>query len=238
MKDHQNPELSTIRSILNELSEVAEHATLTGSLSSGVRQAAQSYNGALAFLTARGSLPEGMFDPMDVDRADYGEIGVQCRLLLAATNVERRREGRGYGDVVALAPFLKSEDLAELVREQIGEATLPTDLLAGLAPFLDSETLGSLVRRRMGRIPEPPAPPSPPSPTVPPVPTWDARPVVAEERLPVGAPPEPRESLESLAAKLQRPDLSPEERQGIATRLAELAYEQASHALVEHNESA
>ncbi len=245
MKDHQNPELSTIRSILNELSELAEHSTLTGSLSSGTRQAALSYNAALAFLTARGSLPQGMFEPMDVDRADYGEIGVQCRLLLAATNVERKREDRGFSDVVALAPFLKSEDLAELVRERIGDASLPTGLLAGLAPFLDSETLGGLVRGRMGRVstPEPPkpAPPTPPAPASAstPAPAWDTRPVPAEDRLPAEIRNhEPRESLESLAAKLQRPDVSVEERQRIATRLAELAYEQASHALVQENESA
>lgn len=246
MRDHQNPELSTIRSILNELSELAEHSTLTGSLSTGTRQAALSYNAALAFLTGRGSLPQGMFEPMDVDRADYGEIGVQCRLLLAATNVERKREDRGYSDVVALAPFLKSEDLAELVRERIGDASLPTGLLAGLAPFLDSETLGSLVRRRMGRAsdpapqtPEPPTPPAAVAPTPTPTPTWDTRPIPTEDRLPAEIrDPEPRESLESLAAKLQHPDVSSEERQRIATRLAELAYEQASHALVQENESA
>ena len=45
------------------------------------------------------------------------------------------------------------------------------------------------------------------------------------------ASPEAPTTLETLAAELRRPDLTMEERQRIAMRLAELSYEQSTHAL-------
>ena len=228
-----NPQLDVARRVLSELAGMAEHASLTGSLRGGEKSAARAFNGALDALRTHEAIPDGMFERADPEAADYGSLGVQARLLLSILPAERedRRErdggrrrnrddedeGGGLGAVVALAPFLDSEDLAQMLRERIDETTaVPDGLLTALAPFLNSGDLGELVRRRMRpRAPESPqAPAAPPAPPAPPA--SDLRPVVH-------APA----TLESLANDLRRPDLTTEERQAIATRLAELAYEQA-----------
>ncbi len=226
-----NPHIAVARRVLTELAGMAEHASMTGSLKGGQRAAAVAFNGALATIRAHDAIPDGMFEPLDPDAADYGSLGVQSRLLLAILQEEPEpRRGRrerdedergGLGAVVALAPFLDSEDLAQMVRERIDEAAEVSDgLLTALAPFLDSHDLGDLVRRRVRpRAPQPPTPPVQPTPVAPEATIAtppDLRPVVA-----------PSVTLEGLAAELRRPDLTAEERQRIATRLAELAYEQS-----------
>ncbi len=232
----QNPTLDTVRRILAELANTAEHASLTRSLGGGEKAAARAFNGALATLTSQGLVPEGMFESMSLDDADYGSLGVQARLLLACLEDEpspkrRRRDrdgasGEGLGAVVALAPFLDSGDLAQMLRERIDETVeVPDHLLTSLAPFLDSGDLGELVRRRMRPRP-PQAPTMPAAPDVPFTPSTlqrpDLRPVAVSEA-PV--------TLESLATELRRPDLSIVERQRIAMRLADLSYEQSVRAM-------
>ena len=230
MNQSQNQQLKTFRRVLTELADMAEHASLTGSLRGGEKQAAQAFNRALEALSSQGLVPTGMFEPINTTQPDFGELGVQCRLLLAAISDEpEERSEAGFGEVIALAPFLKSEDLTKLVRDRMSESTkIPKGLLVGLAPFLDSEMLGDLVRRQI-RPPVPPVPPVAPEPPVaPPVPVEDLRPAIHVVHEIAEHHPE---TLESLAAQLREPDVSPEDRQRIATRLAELAYEQASRAL-------
>lgn len=229
MKNEENKQIKAARRMLAELADMAEHGSLTGSLSSGTEQAAKAYNRTLGSLTERGLVPEGMFEPLDVGHADFGQIGVQCRLLLATIAEEDSDESNDavFGEVVALAPFLDSQALGQLVRERVeGASRLPDGLLAALAPFLDSETLGSLVQRKL----RPAAPPNPPAPPpTPPTPVAPAPPrEQAEDLRPVIADPPPAQ-LETIAAELRRPDLTVEERQQIAVRLAELAYDQSTH---------
>ncbi len=212
MKD---PTLDIARRILDELAEAAEHASLTGSMRGGERSAAQTYNRVLATFERQGILPDGMFEPIDESNVEYGHLGIQCRLLRAATHQkkeERRREG--MESVVALAPFLDSADLSRLVRERMGEGTLPDGLLVARAPFLDSHTLGDLVRRSLH--PEPPAAPTPPAPSAPPDPPADLLPVVQAD-LPT--------DIDGLIAELRRPNLDSDERKRIATRLMEMTHE-------------
>jgi hypothetical protein len=223
MKDRNDPQNAPLRRVLEQLSELCEHASLTGSHRGGEASAARAFNGVLATLLERGTVPLGMFERIDENAADFGSIGVQAQLLQAMIAEEERPErGEGLEAVVALAPFLDSRDLGELVRERIEGATQISDrVLTSLAPFLDSAALGDIVRRKM-RHPEPPKAPAPPEPAAPPRPAPDLRPMVAEE---------PHETLESLADQLRRPDLSMEDRQRIAMRLAELSYEQSVQAL-------
>jgi len=233
MKHHEDPQVAAARRILDELANMAEHASLTGSLQGGAEHAARSYNRVLQILSDRGLVLEGMFEPIDPTGAAFGPLGVQCRLLMAAVTEERHEEGGGFEGVVALAPFLESHDLGLLVRERMdGPGRLSDGLLAGLAPFLDRETLGDLVRRKIAP-PAPPRPPQPPQPASPPTsvaeaPTMHPVPVNAERLV---GPTSDAAHLEALATELRRPDLTPEERQRIAMRLTELAYDQTSRSL-------
>lgn len=234
-----NPTPEALRRLLTELANTAEHASLTRSLAGGEKAAARAFNGALATLTAQGLVPDGMFQSLSLEDADYGTLGVQARLLLAmlpetemqaGKPKDRDRDG-GLGALVALAPFLNSQDLSEMIAERLDESReVPDGVLTALAPFLDSHHLGNLVRRRArpGAPPAPPTPPMPPTPPDPPV----AKPTVAKipdlRPAPVSEAPV---TLESLAAELRRPDLSIEERQRIAMQLADLSYEQSIKAL-------
>ncbi|RYG21632.1 hypothetical protein EON82_18500 [bacterium] len=223
MKPKDDPQNAPLRRVLDQLSELCEHASLTGSHRGGEATAARAFNGVLASLLERGVVPPGMFDRVDEHSADFGSIGVQAQLLQAMiAEEEPSHRGEGLEAVVALAPFLDSRDLGALVRERMEGAQISDRVLTGLAPFLDSEALGDIVRRKIRR-PEPPEAPAAPAPPTPaPAPTVDYRPMVAEA---------PHETLESLADQLRRPDLSMEDRQRIAMRLAELSYEQSVQAI-------
>ena len=231
MPNPQDTPIDVARRVLAELAELAEHASLTRGLRGGEKSAAQAYNRVLATFIATERFPEGMFEPIEPETADFGQLGVQCRLLSAAMGAKAEAHpGESLGSIVGLAPFLDAKDLAELVRERIdGDVRVPESMLTALAPFLDSETLGSLIRRRP-RPPVPPQPPTAPAHTsAPRTPAPPAEPTITDRTLAfVDAPPE---NLETLASELRRPDLTPAERQRIATRLAELAYEHSTHAL-------
>jgi len=100
-----------------------------------------------------------------------------------------------------------------LVREQIAKgAHINSHVITALAPFLGSDQLGQLVREHLisdsAAKETPPAPPSaPPAP---------ARPEPIRQE-PGG------ETVQDLIEQLRRPELSREERERIAARLAELA---------------
>lgn len=219
-------EIEIARRVLAELAEMTEHASLTHSLRGGEKSAVQAYNRVLSTLGAAGHVPQGMFEPLAAEGAEYGEIGVQCRLLMAVTGKKKpkAKDDESMGAVIALAPFLDSNDLAQMVRERMGSLDgMPDGFLVALAPFLDSSMLGDLVRRNMK---VPPAPPTAPVPPVAPTPSIEAAPSAPDFRPVVHAPT----TLESLADELRRPDLTMEERQRIATQLAELSYAQAVQA--------
>ena len=267
MKDPND--IDTARRLLAELAEMAEHASMTRSLRGGEKSAAQAYNRVLATLDASGHAPQGMFEPLATEGAEYGEIGVQCRLLLSVLR-DDARPGKGeesLGAVIALAPFLDSADLAQMVRERMGSGIgMPDGFLVALAPFLDSSMLGDLVRRNMKAPPAPPSPPEAPEPKT----RIDQGLAELDDRLvrirdlaqreesderrselmesadalegrvahyrdllqPASPEPEsPPTTLESLAEELRRPDLTVEDRQRIATKLAELSYAQSVHAI-------
>lgn len=223
MKTNDELKNAPLRRVLEQLSELCEHASLTGSHRGGEATAARAFNGVLATLLEREVVPLGMFERVDEHSAEFGAIGVQAQLLQAMiAEEEPSHRGEGLEAVVALAPFLDSRDLGALVRERMEGAQISDRVLTGLAPFLDSDALGDIVRRKMRR-PEPPAPPAAPAPPAPAQsPAPDYRPMVAEE---------PHDTLESLADQLRRPDLSMEDRQRIAMRLAELSYEQSVRAI-------
>lgn len=198
-------DLHSIRRMLREIADLAENASLTGSLSSGITRAVQRYNSVLRQLVESGTVGKGLFDELNPETTDYGQLGVDARLLGSYLKGQDGDGGNG-GDasmLVRLAPFIRGEDLALLVKEHLAKgAQINTKVITSLAPFLGSDQLGQLVREHM--IADAAA-------TPPAAPTATSQPV--HEGL----------TLAELAERLSRPELSREERADIARRLAEMA---------------
>jgi len=217
MIEKSGSEIGSLRRMLREIADLAENASLTGSLSSGASKAVQRYNAILRQLVESGTVAKGIFDELNVETTDYGQLGVDARLLSSYLKGQESNDngsGRGESSVlIRLAPFIRGEDLALLVREQIAKgAHINSHVITALAPFLGSDQLGQLVREHLisdsAAKETPPAPPSaPPAP---------ARPEPIRQE-PGG------ETVQDLIEQLRRPELSREERERIAARLAELA---------------
>jgi len=105
--------------------ELAERATMTGSLDKGQKPAIRQYNSILNRLQGTGTIPEGLFVPLEED-ASFDDVGVCCTQLAAylAGTVEEpvAEKGTGMppgpisiniGDVGEGATV----DLGELIRE-------------------------------------------------------------------------------------------------------------------------
>lgn len=214
-----NNEIKSVRRMLRELSEIAEHASLTGSLIGGAPQAVSRYNALLARLVELQAVPASVFQPLG-SSAGFGELGVEARLLTAHLSDEEdgdrghRKHGKHDGGLMMrLAPFLDPEDLGALVREQISKhSSIGMEQLAQLAPFLDREMLGELMRKEMQKNPG--AAPEPP----PAQPAAAAAPNVSTN-LPSAAqqPPKP----EDLLALLKNPHLTESERNELVQKLTE-----------------
>jgi len=58
--------------MLREIADLAENASLTGSLSSGASKAVQRYNAILRQLVESGTVAKGIFDELNVETTDYG----------------------------------------------------------------------------------------------------------------------------------------------------------------------
>ena len=239
-------ELITLKNLLREISKIAEDADITGSLESGVGRAISRYNRVLARLEELGAVTPGLFQPLNLDEG-YGSLVVESRLLRSSIDEgnERQRErrerrhreepsGRSTVDpslLVRLAPFVKSDDLANLVRECTAQNVhIHEDTITAIAPFLDSATLGKLVREHIignglsetSRPPEPPPAPVPPVASEPPshasiVPVESAGSVGTLARLP--------ESARDIIAMLSQPEISDSERHRLAARLYEMTTE-------------
>ena len=223
-----NDHIKPIVNMLREIGGLAEHASLSGGLSGGEPQAAKRYNSCLRQLITLNAVPAGLFEELDEESAKYGSIGVDARLLASYLRSEnesdeepgrRRKRHQDSNILLRLAPFVRGEDLAELVQKQMREgADFDEDVLASLAPFMPGELLAELVHEVItkksksapsaARPPEPPAEPEAPTEPV----QFHATPSL----------PERRETQEELIAQLRDPNISAEERHEIALRIAGL----------------
>jgi hypothetical protein len=240
-------QLEAVRRMLRELSEMCENASLTGALAGGAAHATTRYNRMLETLEDEDVVPHGMFSKLDEQSTGFGQLAVDCRLLLASIRDDGdgdegrrsgKRGGRGLGALIALAPFLDKDDLENLVRERVSEAGPINDgILIGLAPFLNKGMLREIVNKRVGMAggpaaPEPPSPPEPPKPPTPPEPTAGTPAWAGVGNVDLnfdqdfGSRPPAQDELSTLAARLAQPYLSDSERAQIAAKLAELAREQ------------
>jgi hypothetical protein len=203
MMNQSGNDNGALRRMLREIADLAENASLTGGLSSGAPRAVQRYNAVLRQLVETGAVPKDIFEELNPETTDFGQLGVDARLL--ASFLKGQGDSGGNGDasvLIRLAPFIRGEDLAALVKEHINQGVqISSNVITALAPFLGSDQLGSLVREHMlSGAPTPPTPPSPPSPA-----------------------PGGGMTMEDLIAQLRRPELSREDRDRIAARLAEIS---------------
>lgn len=149
-------ELRRLRGMMHELGELAEHATMTGSLEGGPA-AVRRYNAILQRLQELDAAPSG-FAPLGSD-AGFDALRVECKVLarsLEEDDSEGPHGGRGGNErnlklVAGLAPFVDQRELIELLRqhEQAGELVDPRIILA-LAPFLPKGEVTRLVRQHLG----------------------------------------------------------------------------------------
>lgn len=202
MNERAITETERLRSLLNEIAELCEGASLSGSFEGGASRVAERYNAVLNRLLSIEALPADLFSPLP-STAGFAEVGVEARMLAGYFRSDERGD-RGQSLIVRLAPFVDSRDLAKLIREgrESGMEVDP-ETLAHIAPFLGKEELGDLLRGHFERR-KPPTPPAPPAPPH------------QEERFPVPhAPHPPARTLGSLLDRLEHPGLTEEERSAI-----------------------
>lgn len=154
MNMSQSFDLDACRRLLNEISELCEHASLTGSFASGNRRTAERYNMVLSNLEKLEIVSPGMFAPFQGDPS-FDEIGVEARMLAAYCGKSNHRS-RDRGDdgstslLMRLAPFVRQEELGQLIRDQRRNgADLDMNTIANLAPFLDQDILSELLKEQM-----------------------------------------------------------------------------------------
>ena len=155
-------QLHIFKNLLRELADLAEHASLTGSMAGGQATAVRRYNQALAVLVDEDVVPEGVFSKLP-ESTTFDELAVECKLLLAtlkgdAGEPDRKGKGRRGGDfdynvLMGLAPFTRGEDLARLVESEIKSgARIPGHVLVALAPFLPGDMITKLVSARLNQV--------------------------------------------------------------------------------------
>src|SRR5580658_3160661 len=140
---NEDQEIEACRSLLEEIADMSDHASLTGSLSKGAGRTVQRYNAVLDRLESLDVIPHGLCEPLP-DDAGFDEIGVEARMLGSFIN-RKGKAAKGRRDksvLTRLAPFVDSRELGDLVREQLRHG-LSIDLedLTQLAPFLDKRML-------------------------------------------------------------------------------------------------
>jgi hypothetical protein len=226
MNERTNVDAEGSRSVLREIGDLCEHASLTGSMPGGEARVVQRYNSILAQLTEAGIVPAGMFVSLP-EGSSYGEIGVEARMLAAYLRKERRRNGDGDPSVILrLAPFVSAEDLATLVREHLQSGSfVDMHMLTHLAPFLNKEDVGSLLHVHLKETRKPKAagaPEAPPAPQPAAAPqTFVPEPTVQfEPTPPPAAPQEDRVSV--LLERLKDPRLTDDERSELVDRIRRL----------------
>jgi len=214
-------DIQSASSLLSELAEVAQEASLTGFFQGGEQRVSQRYNQVIANLVEQGLLPDGMFSPLGAGDS-FGVIAMEARL--AASFLKKKKRGTPEGDmdldvITRLAPFVHSDDLRDLIKSTTSEAFTP-DFLTNIAPFLDRDSISEMLRAHLGRaISKPPSAPAPPEP-----------PAAAEVP---EAPPEPAvtafaseqsaRNVARLVSRLSEAGLSEADRQSILRQIAEAA---------------
>jgi hypothetical protein len=220
MNDNQSLDVDAARSMLKEIADMCENASLTGSLSGGSGRVVLKYNAIVNQFTQSGTLPASMFTTLP-ESANFGEIAVEARMLSGYLRKDQRRNGNGESSILMrLAPFVSPEDLASLVREHLqGGGQFDLHNLTHLAPFLNKEDISRLVGAHM-RTPSTPPAPAEPAPPAAPEPVAVAP--VATPEPPAAPAPSRDERVSVLLERLKNPRLSDDERAELVDRIRSL----------------
>jgi hypothetical protein len=175
-ENNQKAEIRRMRTLLQKIGEMAEHAEQTGSFEGGVRNSVTRYNAIVEHLEDINALPEELFPQLD-ERADWGQLGPEATLLADylgdILEGEPKETGprRNLGELIGLAPFLEGKELSQLIHTHfLGSpppppgAPVPPDVppppgspaaaaqgpdlktIVSLAPHLDKATLQEMVQ--------------------------------------------------------------------------------------------
>lgn len=158
MSDETNKKAKEIRKarrMLRELSQLSEHASLTGAYKSeGAVDAIQAYNQILAFVEAQEISTHGMFSTLPSD-ASWSRLGVSSRLLRSFLE-EEEEECAPKGVKIVVGKH--GEHAGHIDLEELGKL----------------KDIGAVIREHLPDFlrtpPTPPAPPTPPTPPTPPSP--------------------------------------------------------------------
>jgi hypothetical protein len=175
-------EVRRLRKLLGRMMELANHVEQTGSFESGAHDSVRRYNAIVERLEEIGAISENTFPRFDEgdESIGFGRLGAECTLLAGylenlmeeeepedfrGGRRHRRRFRENIGELVALAPFLGSEELHKLVKSHFtgmkaGEDT-DTDEedkpdlkhIISLAPHMNSEDLEQLLLACLSRNP-------------------------------------------------------------------------------------
>jgi hypothetical protein len=174
MADPNKKEVRRMRALLQRMSEIAEHAEQSGSFEGAAHNYVKRYNAIVEHLEEEEVLAEDLFPKLDED-SDIGQLGAEAKLLgnylddiieespapAGKGKGEKGEKGRAdLGVLVALAPFLGSNELSKLVRQHFdkeaeekvqprAEPDLKT--IIELAPHIDKVSLSKLVRNALAR---------------------------------------------------------------------------------------
>lgn len=140
-------ELRRLVALLDKTARVAEHGSLTGSLSSGKDYAIRSYNAILEHVTGTGQAPSALFPPLP-ENATLADVGIACAQLAEYLRAGLPEEHRG-----SKRAFLKAGDEGLII--SLGEL--------GEIGELVRERLPDWLRGKRSHPPRPPQPPHPPA---------------------------------------------------------------------------
>ncbi len=81
-QEHTDPhlELRRLVALLDKTAKVAEHGSLTGSLTGGKAYAIRSYNSIRPHVVGQGEVPESRFPPLQ-ENVGLAEVGIACAQL-------------------------------------------------------------------------------------------------------------------------------------------------------------
>jgi hypothetical protein len=98
-------EVRRLRRLLKDIAELAQNASLTGSLQGGARTAARRYNQVVARLEQLGVASPGLFAPL-AENVSFDEIGVEATLLAGYLKEDEAPVHPGHASHNQHAPFI------------------------------------------------------------------------------------------------------------------------------------
>jgi hypothetical protein len=113
-------ELRRIVRMLEKTGKMAEHATMTGSLSNGKGYAIRSYNAVVEHLASTMEIPPALF-PLLPDSASLGDVGIASAQLAEYLRAGMPEAGEGTSFFKSFFNKGELNEIAEMAREHVLE---------------------------------------------------------------------------------------------------------------------